>query len=191
MVKNDSGVVSAGSSFDALASYGSARALAVSAGDLSVVVRNEVKKVLKDNRNDVLKAVTNGLGELTERGFISANEAENLRSICGYLFGSIRGKADPEDSFLMIRRVYHQLLKDQRSSPTALAIASVAHSAFNLEKSSPLTITPETTGGGAVVGAVIGGVIGGLAGGAVGAGIGAAIGGAAGAAIGWCNETGN
>ena len=91
---------------------------------------------------------------------------------------------------MAIRTIYHDMLMKQQSTPTALAIASVATSAFNIEKNSPVTITPESAGAGAAVGAVIGGVIGGIIGGGVGAGIGAAIGGAAGGAIGLCNEKG-
>ncbi len=41
-------------SFDGLTDYATARAIAISAGDLSVVVRREVKKILEKNRNNVL-----------------------------------------------------------------------------------------------------------------------------------------
>lgn len=180
-----------GTSFDGLNDYASARAIAISAGDLSVVVRREVKKTLEKNRNNILGSLNTGLDELLKRDLISAQECDNLTIVCKHLIYSIRGKEDGEEAFLAIRAIYHDMLMNQQSTPTALAIASVATSAFNLERSSPLTITPETTGAGAAVGAVIGGVIGGIVGGGLGAGIGAAIGGAAGAAIGWCNETGN
>jgi hypothetical protein len=178
-------------SFDGFDGHSAARAIAISAGDLSIVVRNEVKKILKTNRNDILRSLNSGLQELVKRKSISTQEQKHLNEICRHLLYSIRGKEDGEEAFLAIRKIYHELLMDEGSSPTALAIASVANSAFNLEKHSPLTITPETTGAGAAIGAVIGGVIGGIVGGGFGAGFGAAIGGAAGAAIGWCNETGN
>lgn len=183
-------VLTGGMSFGGL-NDSSARAIAISAGDLSIVVRQEVKRILEENRNDVLKSLNAGLQELLKRDLISGQEFEQLQDALKHLLYSIRGKEDGEDAFFSIRKIYQEILIDQDSSPTALAIASVANSAFNIERSSPVTITPETTGGGAAVGAVIGGVIGGLVGGGVGAGIGAAIGGAAGAAIGWCNETGN
>lgn len=180
-----------GTSFNNLTDYASARTIAISAGDLSVVVRREVKKTLEKNRNSILESLNTGIDELLNRDYISAKESDDLKAICKHLIYSIRGKEDAEEAFLAIRAVYHDLLMNQHSTPTALSVASVATSAFNIERSSPLTITPETTGAGAVVGAVIGGVIGGIAGGGLGAGIGAAIGGAAGSAIGWCNETGN
>lgn len=185
------GASTKGAPLDGLTDYASARAIAISAGDLSVVVRREVKKTLEKNRNNILRSLNTGLKELLRRDLISSQECDTLKDVCKHLIYSIRGKEDAEEAFLAIRAVYHDMLMNQQSTPTALAIASVATSAFNLERSSPLTITPETTGAGAAVGAVIGGAIGGAVGGFLGAGIGAAIGGAAGAAIGWCNETGN
>jgi hypothetical protein len=177
--------------FDDFNDQASARAIAISAGDLSIVVRNEVMKTLKANRNDIVRSLNSGLQELVKRNLIFKQEYEPLSAAIKHLLGAIRGKEDSEDAYLEIRNLYHRMLIDKDSSPTALAIASVAHSAFNVEKSSPVTITPHTTGAGAVVGAVLGGIIGGIVGGGIGAGIGAGIGGAAGAAIGWCNETGN
>ena len=50
-----------GMSFDSINDYSSARAMAISAGDLSVVVRQEVKKILKENRNNILKSINSGL----------------------------------------------------------------------------------------------------------------------------------
>lgn len=179
-----------GMSFEGIGHFSSARAMAIGAGDLSIVVRQEVKKILAENRNDVLKSLNSGLQELLERNLISAQELEDLRDVCKHLLNSIRGKEDGEDAFFSIKKIYQRMVIDQRCSPAALAIASVANSAFNFEKSNSVTITPETTAGGAAVGAIIGGVMGGLLGGGLGAGIGAAIGGAAGAAIGWCNEEG-
>lgn len=170
--------------------FSSARSIAIGAGDLSIVVRREVARALDANGNDVLKSLIHGLKTLSERNLISAQESTALREVCRHLISSIRGKEDGEDAFLAIKDIYHEMLMDHKSSSVALAIASVAGSAFDFEKSNSVTITPGTTGAGAVVGAVIGGVMGGLMGGPWGAGVGAAIGGAAGAAIGWCNENG-
>ncbi len=170
--------------------YASVRAIAISAGDMSVVVREEVKKILKQNKNNVLKSLYSGLEELVKRDLIFALECDKLKEVCKHLLYSLNGKEDSEEAFLAIRTIYHSMLIDQQSTPTALAVASVATSAFNLERESPLSITPGTTGAGAAAGAVIGAAIGGAVGGFLGAGIGAAIGGAAGAAIGLCNESG-
>jgi hypothetical protein len=114
--------------------YAFARAVATSAGDLSIVVRNEVKKTLAANRNDILKSLTSGLSELVNRKLITAEKEDQLNTVFKHLLGSIRKKEDGENAFLAIRSVYHKLLTNQRSSPTALAIASVATSAFDLEK---------------------------------------------------------
>lgn len=184
--KNSTDVIS----FEGVNNCSSAIAIAISAGDLSRAVRQQVKKILKENRNDILKAIYSGLQELLERKLISAIEFEQLKNVCKHLINSVRGKEDGEDAFLLITKIYQEMLTNHESNPSALAIASVANSAFNFEKSSPLTITPESTAAGAVTGAVIGAAMGALLGGGVGAGIGAAIGGAAGAAIGWCNEEG-
>lgn len=189
-MKQKDSISTSATPFDGLTDYASARAIAISAGDLSVVVRREVRKTLQENRNSILGSLDAGLDDLLGRGLIADRECANLKGICKHLISAIRGKEDGEEAFLAIRVAYHDMLTNQHSSPTALAIASVVTSAFNLERSSPLTITPETTGAGAAVGAVIGGVIGGIVGGGLGAGIGAAIGGAAGGAIGLCNETG-
>lgn len=168
-----------------------ARTMAIGAGDLSIAVRNEVKSILSKNRNNVRRALVESLSILKERELINEGECPLLEDVLGHLLRSVRGKGDPEEAYFAIQRTYNALLIDQSSSPTALAIASVAKSAFDLEKSNSVSLAPNSTGAGAAVGAAIGAAIGGLAGGWIGAGIGAAIGGAAGAAIGWCNETGN
>ena len=185
--------------FESMNDYASVRALAISAGELSIAIRNEVKKILQENHHSISRSLDSGLKELVSRELISSQECENLDGICKHLLNAIRGKEAGEQAYLAIKSTYHRMLIDPSTSPAALSIASVAHSAFDIEDSgsgSPektmaqVVITPMSTGAGAAIGAIIGGVIGGLAGGGLGAGLGAAIGGAAGAAIGWCNENG-
>lgn len=170
--------------------YAFARSLAVSSGDMSIVIRHEVQRVLKENRNDIAKSLDYGLQQLSVNKFISPRELAQLKVICRHLLGSVRGKENGEDAYFEISKVYDALLFDGGSSPVALAVASVATSAFDFEKSNSVSFTPMSTAAGAVAGATIGASFGGAMGGPLGAAIGAAIGGAAGAAIGWCNEHG-
>ena len=179
-------------SFKDINEFSNARTIAISAGDLSVAVRNEVIRIMESNKNTVLPSIIDGLNELLERKLITSKEFEVLKDICELIFKSIRGKIDGEDAFFSIRKYYSSMLIDQNSSPTALAIASISSSVFDFEKSNSVSVTiiPGNAGSGAVIGGVFGGIIGGIVGGGLGAGLGAAIGGAAGAAIGWCNDKG-
>jgi len=99
--------------------YASARAFAIGAGDMSTVVRKEVKRILETNRNDILKSLQSGLQELVSRNLVSAQECEQLDNIFKHLLGSIRGKEDGEEAFLSIRNIYQELLMEQNASPTA------------------------------------------------------------------------
>ena len=188
------------SSFDSLNNLASARSIAISAGDLSAVVRQEVKKILGKKGCHQLDAVKVGINQLLERNLISTREAKDITVICNELFGAIRGKEDSAKAASIVREIYQQMLVDHQCSPTALAIASVTNASFEVNSNevgregqrelttAAIVITPETTGAGAATGAIIGGIIGGIVGGGLGAGIGAAIGGAVGGAIGLCNE---
>jgi hypothetical protein len=180
-------------------SYFAAKSIAVSAGDLSVAVREEVRKIInkKENKNNILKSIYSGLDELLERGVISEKEVKPLKRICGHLLlATLENKdeenkeKDREDAFFAIKKLYNEMLADQECSPAALSIASVIHSSFGFEKSNSVKIIPETTGAGAAMGAIIGAGFGAGFGGPIGAGIGGAIGGIVGAAIGLSNETG-
>jgi len=173
-----------------LTDISSARSLAISAGDLSVVVRQEVQRILEGNQNDLTKSIDWGFEDLARRNLISGEEAQSLKDLCKHLLNSIRRREDAEDAFFAIKKAYAAMILDPNSSPVALAIASAASSAFEFEKTNSVSITPSNTGAGAVVGGIIGGAIGGIVGGGLGAAIGAGIGAAAGAAIGYCNKHG-
>lgn len=164
------------------------KAIAISSGDISVAVSEEVSKRFPSKKRNALRTVNEGLKELLERELITAKEHVELQTICKLFVEAVVGKKDAEDSFFAIRKAYQSMILNQSTSPVALAIASTANSSFNFVKSNSVTITPGNTGTGAVVGAIIGGIVGGLMGGGLGAGIGAAIGAAAGAAIGCSNE---
>lgn len=176
--------------FEKLAGLSSSREIAISAGELSVAVRNKVDVLLTGNRNNIFEAFKAGMQELLEKDLISAQEFESLQDIFRLFIDAIREKGDIEDAFFAIRKTYNQMLLDQECSTIALAIASVINSSWKFEKSNSIKITPETTGSGAAVGAAIGGAMGAGFGGLPGAAVGAAIGAIAGAAIGLCNEKG-
>lgn len=169
-----------------------AKAIAISSGDLSIAIRNEVIKIMESNKNNVYQSVKEGLKELLKRECISAEELDELQNICDTIFNTLRGKLESEDAFFSIRNIYSNLLINKNSSPTALAIASVSSSIFTYEKSNSVNIRilPGDAAAGALTGGIIGATFGAATGGFIGAGIGAAIGAAAGAAIGWCNENG-
>ncbi len=167
-------------------SFPNARAMALSAGDINQAVRRRVGDILTANRNNILKAFPQGLKELVDMGAISANESQTLSKILKLIIDVDRDRADPEDAFLAIRTLYHELIVDQRSTPVALAIAGVASSSFSLEKNSPLKVNKIAGAGGAIAGAVTGAGIGFGIGGPIGGAIGGVIGGAVGATVGLC-----
>ena len=168
----------------------SVRTIAMSAGDFSIAVRQEVEKVLKSNRNNVVKSFGTLLQTLLERNLIADNEAKQLENVFDLLLNAIREKIDAEDAYFSIKKIYNDMITRHDSSPVALAMSSVASSSFNFKKTNSVSFTPATAGAGAVVGAGLGAIIGGAVGGPLGAGIGAAVGAVAGAAAGLCNQTG-
>lgn len=179
-----------GNSFGTPSGFIDARAVALSAGSMSVAIRDEVTKLLNSHKNSVLHAIRQGLKELLNRSLITEKDLETLDNVTEIVFNVLRKKVDSETAFFQIRKTYADMTFDQACSPTALAILSVLSSSFDFEKSNSVnvTITPGNSSSGAVIGGIIGGVIGGVVGGGLGAGIGAAIGAAAGAAIGACNN---
>ncbi|KIG13581.1 hypothetical protein DB30_07912 [Enhygromyxa salina] len=175
------------------------RALAMSAGDMSVFVMQEVTQIMEDQRNNQARAIKVGINRLRADGHVSRPEAKDLEAIARCVLRSTRKNADIPKAAAELREFYKAMAMSSKTSPVALAIASAASASLtNLQMSKlPMpkgaaagAVIPGNAGVGAVVGGVIGGVIGGIAGGGLGAGLGASIGAAAGAAIGYCNEQG-
>jgi hypothetical protein len=174
------------------------RTIAMSAGDLSLSVMQEVTRIMAQEGNSQVKSVQLGIDRLREDGHISAEETKQLKSISRLVLGATRATGDASQSAVQVREIYQAMVISGKGNPVALAIASAATASLShrQEHAAPAvtadaaTITPGSTGAGAVIGGVIGGIIGGLVGGGLGAGLGAAIGAAAGGAIGFCNKAG-
>jgi hypothetical protein len=176
------------------------RAFAMSAGDMSVFVMQEVRRVMEEQRFSQTRAIQVGIDRMQKDRHISAQEAKDLKLISRLVLRTTRENADLAEAAMQVRELYQTMAASPDSSPAALAIASAASASLREPEMSAgaqpraaaaaVVITPGNTGVGAVVGGVIGGVIGGIAGGGLGAGLGAAIGAAAGGAIGFCNEAG-
>lgn len=180
-------------------SHGTVRSIAISTGEWTSIVVREVSTHLQKNKGHRPKALQSAIDDLCAQSVFSAEECQKLKRIVDCFFQVVRGK-DVDGSLQgEIDRFLASMLSDAGSSSAAIAVASAASRNTKPQCAFPMpnengvafarvTITPETTGAGAITGAVIGAGVGAAVGGAVGAGIGAAIGAAAGAAIGFSNE---
>jgi hypothetical protein len=166
----------------------SARAIALGAGDMSQAIRRRVAELLRSNRNNIFEVLKVGLQELVARKAISTGESQRLNDIFRLVMDVERDRADPEDAYLKIRGMYHEMAIDQQCSSAALAIAGVASSSFALEKNSPLKVNKTAGAAGAIAGAATGVGIGWGIGGPIGGAIGGVIGGAVGATVGLCGS---
>lgn len=165
-----------------------ARAMALGAGDLHQAVRRHVTTLLSDKRNTVAEMAQKALQEIVDRKVITAAEGAQLGGIFKTLLAVDRGKEDPEDAYLKIRNTYHDMALKLDVSPAALTIASIAVSAFSLEKNSPLKVNWTAGGVGAVTGAAVGAGIGFGIADVPGAIIGGIIGGIVGGTVGLCGS---
>jgi hypothetical protein len=183
-----------------LMSASGVRAFAMSAGDMSAFVMQEVRRVMEEQRFSQTRAIQIGIDRMLKDRHISAQEAKDLKLVARLVLRTTRENADLPGAAMQVREMYQSMVAMPDSSPAALAIVSAASASLrepglSMETqpraaAAAVVVTPGNTGVGAVVGGVIGGVIGGIAGGGLGAGLGAAIGAAAGGAIGFCNEAG-
>lgn len=168
----------------------SARTSAISAGDLSQVLRMELARLLAAAAGDRRKALPLGLANLVERQALTRAEATDLGGVVDLLFDSA-GITDTSTE-RRVRTYYRKLLLDPASSPTALAIMSVITSFYtHSAMTNRSTETPDAAAAvdaGDVIfggfGAVVGAGLGFGFGGPIGAGIGAVVG----AAVGVCIE---
>ncbi len=176
-----------------------AKAIAFGAGEWTSIVVREVNKNLSNHRGHRPNALCSALDDLCTQGVFSSEECQKLKRVVNAFYMAIRKKDQNGAAQQEIYEILSDITANRCSSPAAIAIAvtaarNTAPQVAFAQPSEPgiaflqVTITPETTGAGALTGAVIGAGVGGVVGGAVGAGIGAAIGAAAGAAIGYSNE---
>ena len=162
------------------------RAAAISAGDVSVAVRSELRRLRAENDGDRQKAVHAGLTELVKRDTLAESEAKELAAIFDLLFAVPDG-ADPKLA-KRVQAYYQALVLNPVSSPAAIAVASVLNTLVSSgaadggrPKAMALSRQDALFGG---VGALVGAGIGFGFGGPIGAGVGAAVG----AAVGVCME---
>ena len=163
---------------------------AIPTRDLHVAVTKEVS-LPTAHKDSPLSETRYGLEQLRAQGQLTAQEFNSMTEICEAVFAAERGKIDIRAAYEMVRGVYDALLFDGRSSPMALAIASVASGVL----ASNLGTTPKTSDPaasrsngdiGLVGGIFAGGIIGGAIFGAAGAIIGGVTGGIVGGVVGGC-----
>jgi hypothetical protein len=103
-----------------------ARYTAIAAGDLRAGVLQEVTNILSANKGNPLQATKVGLDRLQSKQLISVVEQRALSEICDVLFSAQRSKISREQAIKKIRVKYKEMLADEKSSPVALAIASMS-----------------------------------------------------------------
>jgi hypothetical protein len=149
----------------------------------------EVQKILNESQGNQLEAAKVGLVRLADNRTITRQDSLKLQQICQLVFAVQKEEASAENAFGRIRIIYDGMLVNPGTSPTALAIASIASSGSapavpadgGLSDAVVLAIShSDKVDMGIVGGAVVGAVIGGAIGGPGGAIIGGVIGGIAG-----------
>lgn len=172
------------------------RSWAINAGETAYSFRREIEQLLKEHKGSRRRAINAGVDKLVAGQIMTASEADEVKQICELVFRAIKGTVDVAKAAQSVRDSYQNMLADNRSSPVALTVASVASAAFK-DADEPnsshtqlkITIIPENPVSGAITGTLMGAAAGlALGGTPLGAGIGAIVGAAVGAAIGACND---
>jgi ParB-like chromosome segregation protein Spo0J len=174
-----------------------ARLAAIAAGDLRVAAQDVARSIRREAKGDRYEALRLGLARMSDNGWITSAEGEQLGVLLDAIREGTNQKYAPDAVVQRVRGTYQSLLEDPQSSPAALAIASAANSLVMPTK--PVEGTDgvvlyaiaqfgDAGSQGAFLGGIIGGAIGGALGGGIGAGLGAGLGGAIGGAVGECLE---
>jgi hypothetical protein len=174
------------------------RAIAMNSGDLSVFVVQELMRVMDEQNNDRAKVIQVGIERLVADGYVSSQEAKDLKTITKLVLDSVNDKVDVAEACLQAKTLYMDMVMSGQSSSVALAITSAASASLFVQAASTLLpedaipadmeFMPEDAGVNAIVGGVLGAMVGGLIGGATGAGFGASLGATSGGAISYFNE---
>jgi hypothetical protein len=165
------------------------RAVAMNAGDLSLITTREITQIMGERGGVQLRAVQQGIARMLDDGYISSHEAKELNNVAKLVFATTRPRTDVTSAAFDLRATYEQMVCSGQASAVALAIVSAASASLNPQSLPPpgrmavAMISPEMTAVGAVIGGVIGGSVGGVIGASAGAGLGATIGAAIGAAL--------
>jgi hypothetical protein len=163
-----------------------------SAGDIHGAFVREARRALERAGGDALQATNAGLGRLRGDGLITASEVNHLSRILEVMFALAHGEDSRREyeAFREVRDIYQDMVLEADTTPTALAIGSVAIDAFLTALVEGIRGDGEEGEAAAAglrkrlftmvadgAGAVVGGVVGGALGGSEGAQAGAAVGG--------------
>ena len=162
-----------------------------SAGDIHGAFVREARRALERAGGDALQATNLGLSRLRGDHIITARDADRLSRILEVMFAQAHGEDRREDeAFREVRDIYQDMVLEADTTPTALAIGSVAIDAFLTALVEGIRGDGEEGEAAAAglrkrlftmvadgAGAVVGGVVGGALGGSEGAQAGAAVGG--------------
>ncbi len=160
-----------------------------SAGDIHGAFVREARRALERARGDALQATNLGLSRLRGDHLITARDADRLSRILEVMFAQAHGEEDrsEDEAFREVRDMYQDMVLEADTTPTALAIGSVAVDAFQTALLEGIRGEGEAAAAGLRkrlftmvadgAGAVVGGIVGGAIGGSEGAQAGAAIGG--------------
>lgn len=163
-----------------------------SAGDIHGAFVREARRALERAGGDALQATNLGLSRLRGDHLITARDADRLSRILEVMFAQAHGEEDrsEDEAFREVRDIYQDMVLEADTTPTALAIGSVAIDAFLTALVEGIRGDGEEGEAAAAglrkrlftmvadgAGAVVGGIVGGALGGSEGAQAGAAVGG--------------
>lgn len=94
------------------------RNIAMSAADLSVSVMREVTRIMRQNDNSQVKSIEIGIGRLLQDGYISTQEAKDLKKISRLVLGATRKKADPSQNASQVSQLYQRMVISDTGSRT-------------------------------------------------------------------------
>jgi hypothetical protein len=144
--------------------------------------RAEARRIMDENKGDVISDHRAILDRLETGGLITNEEAQTLLELYKLGFEAGEPKGDAGRAYFQSREIYSKLAASGKASPVALVVASAAVGSFeisaNPEGSTTVTIARVSYGSSlAGIGAGIGSLLGGPAGGVLGGAIGGLVGG--------------
>lgn len=150
--------------------------------DAMHAARAETRRVMDENKGDLVSEQKDVLARLTAADLITSQEASTLLGLYKIGYEAGEGKGNAQRAFFESRDVYSKMAASGKASPVALVIASAAVGSFDLSEdpngSPTITVYKRSYGqSGAAIGAGIGAILGGPAGAILGGEIGGLIGG--------------
>lgn len=144
--------------------------------------RAEARRIMEENKGDLVSDHKAILDRLETGGLITHDEARTLLDLYKIGYEAGEPKADVQRAYFQSRDIYSKLAASGKASPVALVVASAAVGSFeiseNPEGSTTVTIARVSYGSSlAGIGAGIGSLLGGPAGGVLGGAIGGLVGG--------------